>query len=448
LNPSSSHVTGVHPFGGGQPLLDDELLELLELLLDEALVDVLDEALVDVLDVLDEALVDVLDVLDAADDPVPEVLAPAWLVSTSDEQAESRSAADSVRRGVAACIVSRMIPSGRMKIGILGAGAIGCYLGGKLVAAGHDVVLVGRWGDEIREHGLELTDYAGSRTAIDPGRIVYVADPAALAGVEAVLVTVKSAATEEAARPLASILARPTPIVSFQNGVSNPPRLRAVLPAHPVLAGMVPFNVAHTGPGRFHNGTSGPLAIEEGGGAGRPLAEALRSAGFEVEVHASLAPIQWSKLLVNLNNAVNALGGLPLYEQIRDRGYRRVMAMSVREGLAALRAKGIRPARIGRLIPRVAPFVLTLPDALFVRVASAMVKVDRGARSSMLDDLERRRPTEIDYLNGEIVRLADEQGTAAPVNRKLIDLVKRAEREGAGSPRIPSANLLALVTAG
>src|SRR5207249_999787 len=119
----------------------------------------------------------------------------------------------------------------------LGAGAIGCYLGGRLLAARHDVVLVGRLGAEIRAAGLELTDYTGGRVVVPPGEIRYVEDAAALAGVDVVLVTVKSLATEEAARPLASILQRPTPIVSFQNGVANPPRLRALLPQHPVLAG-------------------------------------------------------------------------------------------------------------------------------------------------------------------------------------------------------------------
>lgn len=334
-----------------------------------------------------------------------------------------------------------------MKIGILGAGAIGCFLGGRLIAAGHDVVLVGRMGDEIRANGLELTDYAGGRVKLAPGEVRYVAEPDALAEVSAVFVTVKSAATEEAARPLASILARPTPIVSFQNGVSNASRLRSTLPGHPVLAGMVPFNVARVAPGHFHNGTSGPLAIEKKGDIERPIAEALRSAGFDVELHASLEALQWSKLLINLNNAVNALAGLPLYQQLRDRTYRRVMAMCVREGIAAMRANGLRVARVGRIIPQLAPYVLSLPDALFLRVASAMVKVDEAARSSMYDDLTRGRVTEIDYLNGEIVRLADARGLSVPVNRRLVALVKEAERAGAGSPRIPSDELFSMVTA-
>lgn len=333
-----------------------------------------------------------------------------------------------------------------MKIGILGAGAIGCFLGGKLIAAGHDVVLVGRLGDEIRASGLTLTDYAGGRVRLEPEQIRYFADPTALARVEVVLVTVKSPATQSAARPLTSILSRPIPIVSFQNGVSNPARLRSVLSGYPVLPGIVPFNVARTGPGEFHNGTSGPLAIERNASLEEPIAAALRSAGFDVELEPSLEAKQWSKLLVNLNNAVNALAGIPLHEQIRDRTYRRVMAMSVREGLLTMKQSGLQVARVGRMIPQLAPAILTLPNALFLMVARAMVKVDRTARSSMMDDLERGRVTEIDYLNGEIVRLADQHGIPTPVNRRLVELVKQAERARAGSPRIPADKLLRLVT--
>ena len=100
------------------------------------------------------------------------------------------------------------------------------------------------------------------------------------------LVTVKSLATESAAAPLAAILARRSTVVSFQNGVSNAPRLRAVLPGHDVRAGMVPFNVAARGEGVFHNGTSGPLGMESPGRRDEPIVRALRDAGFAVETYA------------------------------------------------------------------------------------------------------------------------------------------------------------------
>lgn len=335
-----------------------------------------------------------------------------------------------------------------MKLGVLGAGAIGTYVGAKLALAGHDVVLVGRLKDEVRAHGIELTDHAGYRAKLEPEKIVYVADAAALADREAVFVAVKSMATEEAAAPLAGILKPGACIVSLQNGVSNAPRLRAVLPEQEVLAGMVPFNVARLGPGRFHNGTDGPLVIEARNGAERDVVRALETAGFEVEARADVVSVQWSKLLVNLNNAVNALAGVPLKEQLAIRDYRLVMAECVKEGLAATRAAGIRLVRVGKLIPSVAPFVLSLPNALFFTVARAMVKVDPQAKSSMLDDLERGRVTEVDYLNGEIVRLGETHHVPTPVNREVVSLIRQAEAKKQGSPRIGAAELRAAVKRG
>jgi 2-dehydropantoate 2-reductase len=91
------------------------------------------------------------------------------------------------------------------------------------------------------------------------------------------------------------------------------------------------------------------------------------------------------------------------------------------------------------------PIGLRLPDFLFFAVARAMVEIDPEARSSMAEDLERGRKTEIDHLNGEVVRLADEAGVPAPVNRRLVELIKAAERAGKSPPRFSAAELTARV---
>lgn len=134
---------------------------------------------------------------------------------------------------------------------------------------------------------------------------------------------------------------------------------------------------------------------------------------------------------------------MPLREQLADRGYRLVMAEVIREGLSCLRAAGIKPVRLGRLLPSVAPAVLALPNWLFLRVAAAMVKVDPSARSSMWEDLERHRLTEIDLLNGEIIRLGKKHGVATPLNSKLYELVRSAERDQRGSPQLSAQALRA-----
>jgi 2-dehydropantoate 2-reductase len=215
---------------------------------------------------------------------------------------------------------------------------------------------------------------------------------------------------------------------------------------------MVPFNVKQDEGARFHLGTSGPLAIERAGsfvkgpGVDARIATALRRAGFDVVLRGDLKRVQYAKLLINLNNSVNALAGVPLREELSNRDYRRVFALSMREGLACMKAAGIRPERVGKMIPRIAPFILELPDALFFRVAGSMVKIDASARSSMGDDLARGRATEIDYLNGEILRLAERTRVPAPVNGVIAALVKEAEIAKRGSPRIDGATLLAKVT--
>lgn len=328
-----------------------------------------------------------------------------------------------------------------MRIGVFGAGSIGCFVGGRLLAAGHDVVLVGRMGAEVAAHGLTLSDWGGRRWRVPAVR--YEAEAGSLGDREAVLVAVKSPDTAAAAATLAPTLAPGTVVVSFQNGVGNVEVLRAGLPACTVLAGMVPFNVIRQGEGRFHNGTSGPLELERRAGAEQPLVAALADAGFEVVLHDDLARTQWSKLLVNLNNPLNALAGVPLREQLGDREHRRVMAAVVREAMGCLRAAGIRPVRIGRMIPSLAPFVLSLPDWLFFRIASTMVKIDPAARSSMWEDLARGRPTEVEHLNGAIIRLGEQHGVPTPLNRRVRELVLAAE--GRGSPGLDGAALRAAV---
>src|SRR5262249_7601108 len=130
---------------------------------------------------------------------------------------------------------------------------------------------------------------------------------------------------------------------------------------------------------------------------------------------------------MNLNNAVNALSGLPLRTQLAQRPYRLCLAMCHREALAAYRAAGIRPARLGPAPAWLTSYVLRLPDALFRRVAASTLRIDAHARSSMWEDLQRGRPTEIDTWQGEIVALAARHGLPSPANARLVALVKEAE---------------------
>lgn len=327
--------------------------------------------------------------------------------------------------------------TGSKRIVVLGAGLIGGYVGGRLAATGSDVTFIGRPRQmaALAANGLTLTDLDNRRFAIVPAALKLATAPDALADADLILLAVKSPATEGAAADIARHARPETPVISLQNGVSNPERLRALLPGRVILAGMVPFNVAEPGPGHLHQGTSGAIAIED-----HPAVQAympgFAAAGLTVSLHLDMVPVLWAKLLINLNNAVNALSGLPLAAQLATRDYRRAVALCQREALDLLKRAGIAPAQLGPLPPARMPMVLSLPDWLFRRVSArgGAPRVDRHARSSMADDLAAGRQTEVDYINGEILALAARLGRRAPVNARVTALIRAAEQGAAPWP--------------
>ncbi|MFF2146356.1 2-dehydropantoate 2-reductase [Kitasatospora sp. NPDC058190] len=319
------------------------------------------------------------------------------------------------------------------RIAVFGAGSIGCHLGGMLAAVA-EVTLIGRPAAmaAVERDGLTLTGPGEARRRVrEP---TTATDAAGAEGADYVLVTVKSADTRAAARELAEHLAPGAVVISFQNGLHNPEVLRAELPGHRVLAGMVPYNVLRSGPAAVHQGSGGALMVEDAPAA-RPFAAAARAGGLNLTLRPDMPAVQAAKLLMNLNNAVNALSGLPLREQLGARAYRSCLARCQREALAAFRAAGIAPARLGPVPPHWTPRVLGLPDALFRRLAAASLRIDARARSSMWEDLQRGRPTEIDSLQGEVIALAGRHGLSAPANARLVALVREAERAGPGGAR-------------
>jgi 2-dehydropantoate 2-reductase len=320
---------------------------------------------------------------------------------------------------------------------VVGAGSIGCYVGGCLQAAGVPVHLVGRPRvlEQLRHHGLTLTELGGMRRHLPAAELHLHETPPTEPKPALVLLCVKSGATAASAAQLAPLLATGTPVLSLQNGIGNAEVARAQAPGLRVLAGMVPFNVAEIGEGRFHRGTSGDMAVQDDPASRRWLPH-FAAAGLPLHLHADLRAVQWGKLLLNLNNPVNALSGLPLRAQLLDRDHRRCTAALIGETLAVLDIAGIRPARITPAPPRLLPALLRLPTPLFRVLAARMLRIDAQARSSMADDLRLGRPTEIDALCGEVLRLAGRCGRTAPLNARMVELIECAAsptmaREGA-----------------
>jgi len=319
----------------------------------------------------------------------------------------------------------------RPTVAVVGAGCIGAWTGAQLARAGAEVTLIGRpsLAEPVTRAGLIATSLTGPDATFGPGGLRVALGPDAVAGAAVVVIAVKGGGTAAAAAEIRPHLAPGAVVVSLQNGLRNPARLREALPDHAVVPGMVSFNVVwDQGPGgraRLRQTTSGPVALEQGGAPA--LAASLRASGVPVVEPPDMQGVQWAKLLLNLNNAVNALSGLGLKAELSDRGYRRVLAAAMTEAWAVLKAAGVRPVAIGKMRPGLAPRILPLPDWLFGLLAAPMIRIDPAARSSMADDLARGRTTEVGDINGEVVALGERVGVPTPINARLVALVRAAE---------------------
>ena len=330
--------------------------------------------------------------------------------------------------------------AGAPKVVVLGAGSVGCFIGGAWLATGVPVTFVGRpkLSKDTDEHGLTLSDYSGWQIRLGPGEVDYRCGPEALEGAEIIVLTVKSGDTLAAADDIAMQGTEGATVISFQNGVSNIEVLEQNLGGRfEVVRGMIPYNVAYLGNGHFHKGVAGNLYVEQRA-ATRTLADAIGSGPAALKLSDDMLGLAWGKLLINLNNAVNALSGRTLQDELKQRDYRRVFAASMREGLELLKRAEIEPATVGPISPHALPRIIDSPDWLFNSVFIKRWRIDAKARSSMADDLAAGHKTEVDYLNGELVRLAERLQRSAPVNRAIVGLVHEAE---AGAKPLSPAEL-------
>ena len=314
------------------------------------------------------------------------------------------------------------------QVAVLGAGSIGCFVGGAWSAAGIDVTFVGREAmqREVAEHGITITDYAGTRLHLPAPSVRFFTSPQALVKADVIALCVKSNATASAAREIGRHAKKAATIISFQNGISNVDKLKSMLGRFEVLHGMVPFNVAHMGGGRFHKGVAGDLTAATAQNTAA-IAHRVGDRLGRLRLRDDMKAVAWGKLLINLNNAVNALSGRTLLEQLKERDYRRVVAASIVEALKVLEIGGIEPAKIGPIAPNLLPHAIGAPNLVFNNLFLKIQKIDSNARSSMADDLAAGRETEIDFLNGEIVRLGRALGLKTPVNSAIVELVKQRE---------------------
>jgi 2-dehydropantoate 2-reductase len=294
-----------------------------------------------------------------------------------------------------------------MQVAVIGAGAVGCYYGGLLLRAGHDVTFIGRQPhvDVINAHGL-LLDMQGFKGHL-PAKAAL--DTTALAPPDLVLVCVKSADTEAAGRSLAGHLRPDTSVLSLQNGVDNARRLR-VITGHPVIPAVVYVGSGMAAPGHVRHHGGGDLVIGASP-ASEALAQTLRAAGIQTTIAGDIEAVQWTKLITNCAfNALSAVAGIAYGPMMQVEGAGDVIASAVREAADVARA-------CGAAIPQdLAAQILKIPAAM------------PNQTSSTAQDLARGKPSEIDFLNGYVVRRGAELGIPTPTNQALQVMVKLAER--------------------
>ncbi|MAM56174.1 MAG: 2-dehydropantoate 2-reductase [Salinicola sp.] len=290
----------------------------------------------------------------------------------------------------------------------MGAGAVGCYYGAMLALAGHQVVLVGRaaFVEAASRNGLILEKHDERRVA----SVEASSDPAAIAGAELAMVCVKSGDTERAGREMAPHLGSSCIVLSLQNGVSNAGTLEALL-GRPVMPVVVYVASRMSAAGVVRHEGRGELELS--GERADEVAEVLNAAGVETQVGEDAMASLWAKLVVNCAiNPLSAVTRLPYGRMVEQDGIPQLMEEIAGEAIAVARAEGI-----------------AVPDGVFETLRAIPASM-AGQYSSTAQDLMNGKPTEIDFLNGEIVARAVRHDIAAPLNRTLTLLVKSAERFG------------------
>ena len=313
---------------------------------------------------------------------------------------------------------------------IVGAGAIGCYLGTHWAAAGVPVTLLGRGSVQRFAHiGLQTTNGA-ILPAASFGDTIRLSDtPADLAGAGMILICVKSTALPTVIEHLQKYAPQNAPIICLLNGVAPIRDLRAALPDRQILAGMVPFNVVWQTENTLKRSSVGQVILEKGP-ATQYLAKATAHCPEPPALSTEISAVQHGKLLLNLNNPINALSGLSLYQQLRDRGYRRAYAAVLNEALQIFEAAGISHAKSGPLPAHRIVQTLRMPNWVFNSIALRLQRLDPQSQTSMAQDLAASKPTEIDSLNGEILRIAETMNHPAPINSAIVRLIKEAKSGG------------------
>ncbi|MCR4404273.1 MAG: 2-dehydropantoate 2-reductase [Candidatus Acetothermia bacterium] len=305
-----------------------------------------------------------------------------------------------------------------MKIAIIGAGALGSLFGGLLVRSGEEVHLF----DPIAKEHIAAINAAGL-VIEEAGEMIRVAVRATtsieeVGQAELVALFVKAPQTEAAIRGALPAIGPSTLVLSLQNGLGLEELMEKYLPKSRLLRGVTAQGSTLLGPGRVRHAGRGPTWLGPLGQVGRERLEgivrAFNRARIETYLELDIARLVWKKLLINAGiNALTAIFGVPNGKLVEDPELNAIMRGALAEAVEVARAQGLE---------------FRLPEV--VAEVEEVCRLTAANLSSMLQDVRRGSETEIDYINGAVVRLGEERGLPTPLNRLLVRLVK----EG-GKPR-------------
>jgi 2-dehydropantoate 2-reductase len=317
------------------------------------------------------------------------------------------------------------------RIAIIGAGAIGSVLGGLLCRDGHEVTLIARSEHvhAIRQDGLKVDGALGA----------FMVQPAAAESLDFkpdfAFLTVKTQDVLAAVQTNRSFLDN-APLVTFQNGVRSDETVASLIPRGQIISAVVNTSASYLTPGTVTIVYPGSIVV------GRPFSDPdellkmiadLLGAVISTKVSNNIPGAHWLKLIVNLNNAFPAITDMTYTQVYRDPYMCQLAVRVMREGLDAVKKAGIRLEPL----PDVPLLLTQLMAKLPIRLAASLLRFSASRRESewpllgsTLQSLRRGRPTEIDYLNGEVVRLGQETNTPTPLNAAIVDIVRQIERSG------------------
>lgn len=313
-----------------------------------------------------------------------------------------------------------------MRIAIFGAGSTGCYLAAQLVQAGLDVSIICR--ERIKQavednNGITITDYLGHCAKVMPSQLITQVSGQLY---DVVFVTLKCHHLSEAIADIKTITDEKSVIVFMQNGLGSIELIKEELIERRVYTGITPFNVLQKTNATFHKGTEGHFIFERFPGADE-VKKSMAAACIDCELALDMKPVVYGKLLLNLNNAINAIVDLPIKQELEDKSLRRVLASAMKEWLSVCEALDIELARFTVVKPKLIPTILRLPNWLFKIAAKKMLDIDPQARSSMWEDIQASRKTEIEFLNKQVVALGEKVNVATPVNQLIVKLIRQLE---------------------